>query len=207
MTEEKLGKGDWFTEFVGEPGLTRDSDQDGWTDMVEARLGTDPHNKDTDGDGLIDSEDMDPLAAPRTFGDEEHILEAAFEARFAFVGWGNMPCLVELPDGIQPFEFRGGNWVILAQTTKKVHPIITQINRGIVVVSFGTPRIDFDDGALPMFGGNPDQSPFIWNKDRKEVMLSINAHYGMLAATGYDVRLKKINGEWIVVDIHMSWIS
>ncbi len=41
-----------------------DSDNDGWSDSYETSVGTSPYNPDTDGDGIIDSEDPDPLAAP-----------------------------------------------------------------------------------------------------------------------------------------------
>ena len=38
----------------------RDSDSDGWSDVDELLKGTDPNNPDTDGDGIIDSEDPFP---------------------------------------------------------------------------------------------------------------------------------------------------
>ncbi|MFQ6135668.1 MAG: hypothetical protein ACE5PM_00610 [Candidatus Hydrothermarchaeales archaeon] len=38
-----------------------DGDGDGWSDELEKRIGTNPFNKDTDGDGVIDSEDPNPL--------------------------------------------------------------------------------------------------------------------------------------------------
>ncbi|WP_406655558.1 6-bladed beta-propeller [Methanolobus sp. ZRKC2] len=38
-----------------------DSDRDGLYDFIERRMGTDPFNQDTDNDGIIDSEDDDPL--------------------------------------------------------------------------------------------------------------------------------------------------
>ena len=41
--------------------LSPDSDGDGWTDIQEAAAGTDPHNKDTDGDGYWDRLDPNPL--------------------------------------------------------------------------------------------------------------------------------------------------
>ncbi len=43
-----------------------DSDRDGLPNIVEYRMGTDPFNPDTDGDGIIDSEDAEPLTAFRT---------------------------------------------------------------------------------------------------------------------------------------------
>lgn len=38
-----------------------DSDTDGWTDVQEQKVGTNPYNKDTDGDGYWDSTDDNPL--------------------------------------------------------------------------------------------------------------------------------------------------
>ncbi len=49
-----------------EEPLTRDSDGDGLTDLVEDRLVTDPFHPDTDGDGLTDAVDRNPLY-PRSF--------------------------------------------------------------------------------------------------------------------------------------------
>ncbi|WP_319507308.1 RICIN domain-containing protein [uncultured Methanolobus sp.] len=43
-----------------------DSDHDGLPDVVEYRIGTDPFNPDTDGDGIIDSKDTEPLVAFRS---------------------------------------------------------------------------------------------------------------------------------------------
>jgi hypothetical protein len=39
-----------------------DSDGDGWTDDYERMVGTNPYTKDTDNDGIIDPEDLNPLA-------------------------------------------------------------------------------------------------------------------------------------------------
>ncbi|MBX2797477.1 MAG: VCBS repeat-containing protein [Myxococcales bacterium] len=46
-----------------EPPIVLDSDGDGISDEREARLGTDPNNPDTDGDGVWDGVDADPLWA------------------------------------------------------------------------------------------------------------------------------------------------
>ena len=45
----------------GGGGAPQDSDNDGWSDITEMLKGTDPNNPDTDGDGIIDSQDPYPL--------------------------------------------------------------------------------------------------------------------------------------------------
>jgi len=50
-------------------GIERDSDGDGFTDLLEAKLATDPHDPDTDGDGLRDGADDFPQASARAAPD------------------------------------------------------------------------------------------------------------------------------------------
>ncbi len=51
------------TQQTPKPEGEQDSDGDGWTDDHERRAGTNPYSKDTDGDGLWDSMDPNPLVA------------------------------------------------------------------------------------------------------------------------------------------------
>jgi hypothetical protein len=44
------------------PALVADDDKDGFYNIEESRIGTDSKNPDTDSDGIIDSEDMNPLS-------------------------------------------------------------------------------------------------------------------------------------------------
>jgi len=59
--------------------LRRDSDRDGLTDAIEERLLTDPTNPDTDGDGIGDATDLNPLSPPGTASDKERIRQTALE--------------------------------------------------------------------------------------------------------------------------------
>ncbi|MHC9545048.1 MAG: PQQ-binding-like beta-propeller repeat protein [Vulcanimicrobiota bacterium] len=202
--------GDCLTEFTGNTSVSKDSDSDGWTDEVEKRLGTDPQNKDTDGDGLIDSTDKNPLAAPRALSEEEKIMRAAFEARYCFsCGDGyKTPCLVKLPEGIQPFEFYGFNWIIIPEVHGKESPLSkcveTILRRGVGVVSFDLPRRDFEGYELPDRKG---RDFILWNSDRSEAMLSLSTRYGPLNAAGYDIHVRKLGDEWIVIKITRTWVS
>jgi hypothetical protein len=69
------GMSDEFEEKYGlEPGFVEDTswdgDEDGLINLDEAWLGLDPTNPDTDGDGLLDGEDPDPLnPSPDSDGD------------------------------------------------------------------------------------------------------------------------------------------
>ena len=51
------------------PPQDQDTDGDGLLDSEEINLGTDPNNVDTDGDGLNDSQDPNPTTDPDTDGD------------------------------------------------------------------------------------------------------------------------------------------
>lgn len=62
--------------------LTRDSDGDGLTDLVEARLLLDPSKPDTDGDGMKDGDDPTPRLDDRLAPTElAEVYNAFFEAR------------------------------------------------------------------------------------------------------------------------------
>ncbi len=59
---------DHTTTVIVEPPVEKDTDHDGLTDTEEKALGTDPKNPDTDGDGLTDGDEVhkyhtDPLKA------------------------------------------------------------------------------------------------------------------------------------------------
>jgi hypothetical protein len=213
----KEGYPNWFTNFVGNPQLTKDSDNDGWTDLIEQRLGTNPNNPDSDGDGCIDSEDKNPLAAPRSFNEEEQILYATFKAVFQN-GYGDQgsgsPYLIELHPGVEPIEFEGSNWVIISKKYGTESPLSKLFMRGLGYVSFTNPffyEYDFTSKWVKKHQNETEKfemRPIIsWNKDRTEAIVQLSVVWDGLSGRGFEIHLKKIHGYWIVTTIDDTWES
>lgn len=199
-----IGAIDWFHTWVCNKDIGKDSDCDGLTDLMERRIGTNPYNSDTDGDGLIDSCDRNPLAAPRALSDEEEILYAAFEARFKFEGSPGVPCLVSLPARIEPFEFPEWKWFIIPKRFGTTTLLDHHQWPGSAEVSFGYPKIDFEGH----YNHNPQNKEWVlWNNSRTEARLHVTVFYASCVATGFDLHLKKIKGHWVVIDMERMWIS
>jgi hypothetical protein len=163
--------------------IEKDSDGDGWTDIEEARLGINPKNKDSDGDGIPDGQDVCPnfsLKDEDANDDEVRIFQKAI-----FVTWG------------------------------------LSGSRHLLLVGPGVKRVHIWGYAGPVIYG-PDVKS--WSKDHQygavyaswrirrrisdtEVIVEIVDYEGPLAAGGQDVRLKKINGTWVVISHRATWVS
>ncbi len=94
--------------------LRRDSDGDGLPDLVEERLGTDPHKADTDGDDLPDGRDSNPLCPHKPPGRTSPLLQAVFSALFAG-DTGQVPIFVILDKDKQQ-EFFGARAPVICVT-------------------------------------------------------------------------------------------
>ncbi len=188
-------------------------DGDGRADEVEKRLGTDPHNSDTNRDGLIDSTDRNPLVAPRTLQDREKVLQAAFEGRFCFSSGDGykVPCLVTIPQGFEPLEFFGYDWVIIPRRKGESSPLSQTIATfepiGTAAVSFHAPRCDFEGKPVKRGNEKRGEDIILWNRDKTEARIHIQIFYSGLSAEGLDVHLKKIGDKSIVIDLLRAWIS
>jgi hypothetical protein len=159
--------------------LERDSDGDGWTDIEEGRIGTNPHAPDSDGDGIPDGRDVCPLwplpsaTAP---DDNDTILQRAVFAAFALTGSRQM--------------------LYVTPTTPRVH-----------VRGYGGPIIF--DRPLPSRGssGGVYVSWRIRERTATDAVVELSDWEGLLAAGGQDVFLKKVLGKWIVVSVKATWVS
>lgn len=94
--EDGLDDGFEVDEFGSSPA-SADTDDDGLDDLSEFELGTDPNNPDSNGNGVLD-------------GDEVYTTQAGFEAQgvtVAITGQGNVGKTVELRDRTDEPTFQG----------------------------------------------------------------------------------------------------
>ena len=163
--------------------IEKDSDGDGWTDIEEERLGLDPKNKDSDGDGIPDGQDVCPNFSLKDQDPNDEEIKIFQKA--IFVTWG----------------LSGSRHLLLVgPEVKRVHiwgyagPVIYGPN----VKSWSK---DHQYGAVYAS----------WRIRRRigdnEVIVEIVDYEGPLAAGGQDVRLKKINGAWVVISHRATWVS
>jgi outer membrane protein assembly factor BamB len=196
-TAKELATGAWFNVLVNNSALSRDSDRDGLTDIVEARLGTDPTKADTDGDG--DRDEIDPwpnvAASPET--DAQRVLAAAFEARY----WGDTyPGTALMSEKFTPFEMPGRRGPVLfdADHSDFSGTLSRHYEQGIAMIGISTP----DKGSDP-----EGREAIVWNRDRTEATVRISTYYGGLNGTGYVAVVRKFGDEWFVVSMDMEFIS
>jgi outer membrane protein assembly factor BamB len=201
---KELGNADWLARFAGDATIAADSDADGWSDLMERRLGTNPNNPDSDGDGLKDSQDKNPLAAPRELTETEQVMASAFQARFQFGGGRDAVCLVRLPKNIQPFELCGWDWIVIPEKNGAKSPLDDLSMKGIASVRFMMPRMDFAGASVRNRSGD---EIVLWNSDHTEAKVEVDVTYGGLDGTGFEVTLKKFGDKWLVVNLQMAWIS
>jgi hypothetical protein len=159
--------------------IERDSDGDGWTDVEEGRIGTNPHAPDSDDDGVPDGRDVCPLwplPAATAFDDNEAILQRAVFAAFALTGSRQM--------------------LYVTPATPRVH-----------VRGYGGPIIF--DRPLPSSGssGGVYVSWRIRERSAADAVVEVTDWEGLLAAGGQDVFLKKVLGRWTVVAVKATWVS
>lgn len=131
--QNALGK--TFTFTLEE--LRKDTDGDGLTDLLEARLGTDPKKSDTDDDGLSDGRDANPLLKPGASGDRSQLLQAVFFAMVA--GDPASGPTVVLLDGPMQQEFVGANGPVVCLTSGEQKQRLQEIG-GLRTLEFGGPK-------------------------------------------------------------------
>jgi hypothetical protein len=171
--------GDQRIEFVVSD-VERDSDGDGWTDLEEARLGTDLHDADSDHDRIPDGADVCPMypkSSSEADDESGEILQKAIFAAFALTGSRE---LLSVTPG-----------------TPRVH---VDGYAGPILFDRAIPGIEGATGA-------PYVSWKIVRRTPTEATVELTDWEGGLAAGGQDVFLRKITNRWTVVAQRTTWIS
>lgn len=191
----KLVATEWIKIFPDDQAIRKDTDGDGLTDIVEARLGTDPTKADTDGDGVPDAVDPCPNAAPRVLGDNEKIVAASIEARFFGEAWST-PAILGV-EGVKPFELYGYPQAVIWYSGTGETALNKMYGGGVNTIGFHSP----DERSR-------DAKAFIkFSPDRKTARTIISRYSGGLNGDGTEVVLKKIGDEWFVVDMIGRYVS
>jgi hypothetical protein len=163
--------------------IQKDSDGDGWTDVEEQRLGLDPKNKDSDGDGIPDGQDVCPNFSLRDEDRNDEDIKIFGKALFATFGIGGSRHLLLVDNEMKRVHVWGyAGPVIYGQNVKSWS---NTHQYGAVYVSWRIRKRISDS----------------------EVVVEIVDYEGPLAAGGQDVRLRKINGEWVVIRRQPTWVS
>jgi hypothetical protein len=162
--------------------IERDTDRDGWTDIEEERLGLDPRDADSDGDGIIDGQDVTPnFAPPAELADD---LEARLMAKALFATFG----------------LSGSRYLLLVQPDR---PRLDVWGYAGPVI-FGVERADWtadkDHGAVWM-------NWRVESIDDDTATVIISDWEGVLAAGSQYVELLRIDGVWYVVGWRMGSVA
>jgi hypothetical protein len=155
------------------PDVMRDTDQDGWTDLEEARLGLDPRRADTDADGMPDGQDSCPDFAPADTAINAQDTQILLRAIFALLGYSeSRELLVVSPESprIQVFGYTGPILSKMALPTSQADtsPIVARITWSI---------------------DQPSQSP-------EQATVTIRISRSAMASIMHSVSLRKIEGQW-----------
>ena len=175
-----LGRQEWKLSIKQ---IEKDSDADGWTDVEEVRLGIDPNKPDSDNDGIADGRDVCPnfsLVDEDKNDEEIQIFQKAVFVTFGLSGSRHLLLVDPKVKRVHLWGYAGP--VIYGHDVKswgKNHQY------GAVYVSWRIRKRPSND----------------------EVVVEIVDYEGPLAAGGQDVRLRKINNEWIVISRRTTWVS
>jgi hypothetical protein len=159
--------------------VNRDSDGDGWTDIEEGRLETDPHDPDSDGDGMPDGADVCPLypASKEEMGSETAVILA--KAIFAGFGLtGSRQLLYVTPDSPRVHAFGYGGPILFD------HPI--------------------GKDGLP---GGPYVTWRIAERTAASAWVELSDRESPTSGGGQDVLLRKIDDTWVVVSRRTTWVT
>lgn len=172
--------------------LKTDSDNDGLTDIEEEVLFTDCNNPDTDGDGVKDLDDINPLRKPVENPTDTMKIRQAVLNEYILTGKANR---------------KDGLLLIVASESGETQCFENLAPR---VLSFNGSEYRLYEKRFLSEKGYFFKILFesiTFSRDKRSAEVEFSYHFAPLAAAGYKVRLRKIDNEWVVISVIQTWIS
>lgn len=178
--------------------LRKDSDNDGLTDLLEYRLGTNPQSTDTDNDGVRDLQDSNPITVKNN-NDDNVMLQTIFTALYGG-STSTVPIYVILEKQYWQ-EFIGTPARVFCITKDDYIHKITQVMSYRFLQFI---EIKNNDSALNASG------PFLFNENHNRAEIHFLCSNGQTrhiyddpaGLNNYIAIFDKINGKWILRTIH-----
>ena len=177
--------------------LEADIDKDGLTDRVEKRLGTDASRPDTDGDGVQDGEDGNPLAPARAeLSDRQRIVREVFFTYFAFF---RRRGIVVVDRGVDdPIEYPGRRDPVLTLRREAIRKLQSEVGlHAIDYVGFG--------GPFATAARRDESAASDVEIKGSEARVGFDVFRGGESGVGYNVALRKVGADWIVTAFDEAW--
>jgi outer membrane protein assembly factor BamB len=204
LTKHEMLAGGWVEKLVGNPELDRDSDADGLTDLAEQRLGTDPHNPDTDGDGIPDGKDRNPLASAVAESPGEKIVEAVADYELRGDGEIGPVCVIHVPRGLRPCVVTAGRNRVLHELYEAHLPLDDRYGEGVGFLSVSLPEPFVTPGGRRKIR---DADLAKLPADLDDANVNIWWGYGLLGGYGSHLHLHRYGEHWLVVGYRPGPIS
>jgi outer membrane protein assembly factor BamB len=160
--------------------LLKDSDHDGLTDLIENRIGTDPLKADTDGDGIGDAEDRNPLCARVPTTEDEKVIASAYEAFFKFDATRGVRYVV-FPMGQNPIELIGGDGYIIRSNA---------FPRGLALKKSTVVHIQPENGKT-----------VVYDSTHLTATLQFGIQFMGGRVVPYEITLRRFGADWVVTGI------
>jgi hypothetical protein len=158
--------------------VVRDTDEDGWTDLEEARLGLNPRRADSDGDGIPDGVDATPMYAAPAGRKEDENTQILRRAIFCAFGLTDASHALYVIRRSQRLQLQSASGPILYRAPGKAEG-----GSGILV------------------------SWKIVQHNATTATVEVYDYEGNVSASTRYVSLKRVGSDWLVVDVSMGSIS